>query len=316
MPPSLAEVVDHPLFLSFLATAASWRDRMTLQDVFCRVLRALSDTEHGLTGVCSVIKPATQFSKLAKKGPFNKKSFDFFLQRNHEWLASTVFPVDDCQVLVREEEEQEQEQEQQELQLQQEEEQKLQQVQDKMEGDDEVFHAAEEEMEPPAKRRRTLARPLGAGRKRKAPRRRRKLYSQSGDRMQLKIMNEFSVIFDSFMDPKMEEDLGKKLKQRARKRSREESAGSAKSEDFFEEELSIMNLICNAQLSMNAYDYIRTWIRDYVRRGGDVLKLPTSKTLQVTRDKMVPSGLTVTATEARFPLQVYYRRNLCLSRCL
>ena len=34
------------------------------------------------------------------------------------------------------------------------------------------------------------------------------------------------------------------------------------------------------------------------------MKLPTSKTLQVTRDKMVPSGLTVTATEARFPLQV------------
>ena len=65
-----------------------------------------------------------------------------------------------------------------------------------------------------------------------------------------------------------------------------------------------MNLICNAQLSMNAYDYVRMWIRDFVQRGGDVLKLPTSKTLQVTRDKMVPSGLTVTATEARFPLQV------------
>ena len=44
MPPSLAEVVAHPLFLSFLATAASWRERLQLQDVFYRVLRALNYT--------------------------------------------------------------------------------------------------------------------------------------------------------------------------------------------------------------------------------------------------------------------------------
>ena len=54
---------------------------------------------------------------------------------------------------------------------------------------------------------------------------------------------------------------------------------------------------------MNAYTYLRTWVRDYARRGGDLLKLPSSPTLQLTRDKMVPPGLTVTATEARFPLQ-------------
>ena len=103
MPPSLAEVVAHPVFLSFLATATSWRERLQLQDVFYRVLRALNYTDHNLAVVCSINKVAAQFSKLVKKAPFNKKSFAFFLEKKHEWLASTVFPEDCCQVAVKKE---------------------------------------------------------------------------------------------------------------------------------------------------------------------------------------------------------------------
>ena len=44
------------LFLSFLATAASWRERLQLQDVFSRVLLALNNTDHSLAVVCSVNK--------------------------------------------------------------------------------------------------------------------------------------------------------------------------------------------------------------------------------------------------------------------
>ena len=84
MPPSLAEVVAHPLFLSFLATAASWRERLQLQDVFYRVLRALNYTDHNLAVVCSINKVAVQFSKLVKKAPFNKKSFAFFFEKKQE----------------------------------------------------------------------------------------------------------------------------------------------------------------------------------------------------------------------------------------
>ena len=78
---------------------------------------------------------------------------------------------------------------------------------------------------------------------------RRKLNSGASYQQQLRIMKEFKQIFDSFRDPKMEEDLGQKLKQRAIKRSREELARSANN-DFFDEELSIMNLIYNAQPSI------------------------------------------------------------------
>ena len=81
MPPSLDEVVAQPLFLSFLATAVSWRDRIQLQDVFYQVLRALNDTNHSLMGLCSVNKVAIMFSKLVTKAPFNKKFFSIFLPR-------------------------------------------------------------------------------------------------------------------------------------------------------------------------------------------------------------------------------------------
>ena len=84
MPPSLAEVVAHPVFLSFLATAASWRERWQLQEVFYRVMQALNFTDHNLAVVCSVNKVAAQFSKLVKKAPFHKKSYAFFLEKKQE----------------------------------------------------------------------------------------------------------------------------------------------------------------------------------------------------------------------------------------
>ena len=295
MPPSLAEVVAHPIFLSFLATAASWRERVQLQDVFSRVLLALNNTNHSLAVVCSVNKVAVQFSKLVKKAPFHKKSFSIFLEKKHEWLASTVFPEDCCQVAVEEE---------QEVLLEQEvlKEQEMPQEQDEEEGDDDVFHPEEEDTEPAAKKMKTRSTQTDEAKKMMAPRKRNKPYSKSSNSMKCRTMKKFGDIFDSFMDTELEGDLSKKLKQRGKKRSRGE-CDSAATEDFFDEHLSVFNLICNAQLSMNAYTYLRTWVRDYARRGGDLLKLPSSPTLQLTRDKMVPPGLTVTATEARFPLQ-------------
>ena len=296
MPPSLAEVVAHPLFLSFLATAASWRERLQLQDVFYRVLQSLNYTNHNLAVVCSVNKVAAQFSKLVNKAPFNKKSFAIFLEKKHEWLASTVFPEDCCQVAVEEE------QQEQEVLLELEVPQEQEIPQDEEEGDDNVFHPVEEDTEPAAKKRKTKSTQTDDENKMMATRKRRKPYSKSGNRMKRKTMRKFNNIIDSFMDTKLEEDLSVKLKQRGKKRSRGES-DSATTEDFFDEHLSIFNLICNAQLSMNGYSYLRTWIRDYARRGGDLLKLPSSPTLQLTRDKMVPPGLAVTASEASFPLQ-------------
>ena len=276
MPPSLAEVVAHPPFLSFLATATSWRERLQLQDVFSRVLIALDNKEHNLAVVCSVNKVAVQFSKLVKKAPFNKKSFAFFLEKKHEWLASTVFPEDCCHVAVEEE-------------------------QEEKEGDDDVFHPVEEDTEPAPKKMKTRSTQTDEA-KMMAPRKRKKPYSKSSNSMKSRTIKKFGDIFDSFMDTELERDLSQKLHQRGKKRSRGE-CDSAATEDFFDEHLSVFNLICNAQLSMNAYTYLRTWVRDYARRGGDLLKLPSSPTLQLTRDKMVPPGLTVTASEARFPLQ-------------
>ena len=184
MPPSLAEVVAHPIFLSFLATATSWRERLQLQDVFSRVLLALDNKEHNLSVVCSVNKLAVQFSKLVKKAPFNKKSFAFFLEKKHEWLASTVFPENCCEVAVEEE---------QEVLLEQEvlKEQEMPQEQEEKEGDDDVFHPVEEDTEPAAKKMKTRSTQTDEPKKIMAPRKRKKPYSKSSNSMKSSTMKEF-----------------------------------------------------------------------------------------------------------------------------
>ena len=44
-------------------------------------------------------------------------------------------------------------------------------------------------------------------------------------------------------------------------------------------------------------------MRDYHERGGDLLQLPTAKSLIMTREKMIPPGMEATVTEAKVTMQ-------------
>lgn len=103
-------------------------------------------------------------------------------------------------------------------------------------------------------------------------------------------------------NPGLEDGLLSRLSSRAKKRSMEEQKEDVSTE-FFDPLLSCLNLISSADISMNKWDFLRLWIRDFIKRGGDILNLPCSKTLRSSKDKMVPSGLLVTSSSARIPLQ-------------
>ena len=108
----------------------------------------------------------------------------------------------------------EEEQQEQEVLLELEVPQEQEIPQDEEEGDDNVFHPVEEDTEPAAKKRKTKSTQTDDENKMMAPRKRRKPYSKSGNRMKRKTMRKFNNIIDSFMDTKLEEDLSVQLKQR------------------------------------------------------------------------------------------------------
>ena len=107
--------------------------------------------------------------------------------------------------------------------------------------------------------------------------------------------------------PAMQEDLLVRLEKevRGRKRSRNETAEVAA--DFFDHKLSCMNIISEANISLAKWDSFRLWARDYHARGGDLLALPSRKTLAEYRDaNLVPPGLLCSATTTRLPMQYMF----------
>ena len=103
-------------------------------------------------------------------------------------------------------------------------------------------------------------------------------------------------------EPKLEEAMKDRLVKRANVKASDQLKDTATG-DFFDHKLSCFNAIQLANLSMNSWDELRVWIRDYVARGGDILKLPCAATLREYRPALVPPGLLATATAGRVPVQ-------------
>jgi hypothetical protein len=103
-------------------------------------------------------------------------------------------------------------------------------------------------------------------------------------------------------EPMFEDALKDRLVKRAKVKASDELKDPATGE-FFDSKLSCFNAIQICNLSLNGWDEMRCWIRDFDAKGGDLLRLPCAATLREYRPQLVPSGLLVTATTARVPIQ-------------
>ena len=132
-----------------------------------------------------------------------------------------------------------------------------------------------------------------------SPRKERKTYSNCSENWKIRTVTQLLKRICS--DKQLEEDVLSRLQRRAKKRATQKEDKT--DERGFNSYLSCFNCIDGANLSMNGWDFVRFWIKDYVSRGGDILKLPNSNRLRIYREEMVPKGLLCSATTARIPLQ-------------
>ena len=75
-------------------------------------------------------------------------------------------------------------------------------------------------------------------------------------------------------------------------------------ESTIDVELAVCALQVEIDLSENSWTKLRFWIQDFIRRGGDINKLPSYRNLKTYKEKMIPKGLVSDAKVARVDLQV------------
>ena len=282
---TLLQVVDSHKFSSYLKTTKLWRNFNSIMLVLAEVIGDLSGIDHDVSKSCSIKAITTTLVSKLKTAPFNKKAWPLFRETCQVWLATTLVNKDSCKERAEHGEEVQEVQEQQ-------------QEQEQEQGQDDVFGYGDgeketnENNEPPTKKARKLL----------EPRKNKKTYSESGERWKRNVLKEEIDRLEAKEDEKLLADLMVKLQKRCKRKSQEQEEEQP-TQDYFDEYLSCFNFICDGGISMNTWDKMVKWLPDFAKRGGNPLKLPCRKTLATYRDIMVPPGLEVTATSARYPLQ-------------
>jgi hypothetical protein len=307
--PSLLHLLGDPGVESFLASR-KWRNQTDLKNVLRAGVNKFTAIDHNGSKTCNVHKASFYFIARAKTKEFIKRNFEYFLTASQEWLASTLIAPGCCQVQVghyfsvttlN-----------------------LMSYLQAGEGGEQhgggggLVHQAPD-LEPEVRWLLLIHHLIlfdaqmlageeqeeqqdGYDQKDEAPKdkKRRKSYDESARSTQYSMVS--TEVKRISGDPGLENQLFKVLDKRGKKRNREGTSRDG-DEGLFDEKLSCLNAINICNLSMNGWDVLRLWARDYVARGGDLTKLPGSKVLNSYKMALVPSGLECTDTSASLPLQ-------------
>lgn len=264
---------------------------------------------------------AREFSRRAQRDK-SKKALPSFIKTNQEWLDSTKFDPTVCGGEEEEEEPAAMEVEENDNPAEGSGEEVFEEVQYDMEADqhqtndgggvidcgidDNDYVDEDDVFEPPivekrGRKRKKRAAPCKCkARTVKVARKAKKTFSQSRESWRGTMLARDVRRINR--DPEYEARLLERLQERKRRRSSqlEERPPSL---PYFDIKLSCLNMIKDSGSSMNGWDVIRLGVRDIHRRGGDVINLPSRKTLLAYKRALIPKGLEVTATMARIPLK-------------
>ena len=279
---SVLEVVEHPKFQCYLSKEKFWRTHGNLKIIFGDVLKVLTNINHAMDKECQCDSVAKRLSSKLK----TKKSMLFkdFKEAESVWMTTFKFKmccgfVDQRQVVAEGAQQEMQEAGQEQV---------VQPSPCKAVQVDPAQLEPRDEEPPPAKKRRTS-------------------YCTAGRATRYEMLREEMRRISQ--DLKFEEDLRERLQKRGRKRSKEEQEQRTTT-TYFDEFLSCFNAIDGINISLNKWDFLRMWIRDYIERGGDISKLPCAKTLRIYREKMVAPGLIASTTVARVSLQSVFKHTV------
>ena len=105
-----------------------------------------------------------------------------------------------------------------------------------------------------------------------------------------------SIIEQIENDPGLEEAVMDTLQQRKKSEDCDEEV----SEEF---KIAVLSLMKTLEISGRKLDDLRYWIKDMIRRGMDLSKIPNyHKLSQTTMKDMIPDGLSSSNTGASFPI--------------